>query len=131
MIVSALWIAPAALAIVNDIAQSRLNGDPLPSPRELIFSAGDWLIYSLLTPIIFAVANRWPIVRPHLSRRIGLHLAISLLFCVAWALGGTVLQVLLRRTFDPAEFQKAVAQGYGHFALEALRHSVSWIFTTL
>jgi len=130
-IVSALWIAPAALAIVNDIAQARLNGDPIPSTRDLIFSAGDWLIYSLLTPIIFAVANRWPIVRPHLARRIGLHLAISLLFCVAWALGGTVLQVLLRRMFDPTGFQKAVAEGYGHFALEALRHSVSWIFTTL
>jgi LytS/YehU family sensor histidine kinase len=42
-----------------------------------------------------------------------------------------VLQIILRRTFDPAGFQQAVAPGYGHFALEALRHSVGWIFTTL
>lgn len=131
MLVSAVWLAPALLAVVDAVAQRRLSGDPPATPTELIFAGGDWLVYALLTPIVFAIAARWPVARPQLARRIALHLGIALLFCVAWALGGTTLQFLLRRLFDPAGFHKLVAAGGSAFWRRVGVESLSWIFTTL
>jgi signal transduction histidine kinase len=131
MLVAALWIAPAILAAVDAIAQSRLHGDPWPSAQDLLFSGGDWLIYAFITPIIFAIVHRWPIVRPRIWQRTLFHLAISLIFCVAWAVGGTILQLVLRSIFDPAGLQTFMTEPGPPFYLKVLRNSVSWIFTTL
>jgi len=131
MLVSALWIAPAVLSAVDAIAQSRLHGGPLPSAQDLLFSGGDWLIYAFITPVIFGIVNRFPIVRPRLWQRTLLHLAISLLFCVAWAVGGTILQLTLRWLFDPEGLRTFMTEPGPPFWLKVLRNSVSWIFTTL
>src|SRR5512132_2547403 len=95
MLVSAVWIAPAVLATISHVAQGRLHGEPPASLRELLWTGGDWLVYAVLTPPIFAVSRRWPIARPHVPRRAVLHLVFSLLFCVAWAVSGKVLQLAL------------------------------------
>jgi hypothetical protein len=80
MIVSAAWIVPAVFAVINRLAQTPLQGwDPAPA-RELLFEFGDWLLYAVLTPGVFAVSKRWPLTRPHLVRRIVLHLLFSLLY---------------------------------------------------
>ena len=68
MLVSAVWIAPAVLATIDRVAQRRLHGEPPASAQELIWAGGDWLVYALLTPPIFAAARRWPIARPHVAR---------------------------------------------------------------
>lgn len=112
MIVSAAWIVPAVFAVINRIAQARLQGWQPATFRELLFEFGDWLLYAFLTPGVFAVSRRWPLTRPHLVRRAVLHFFFSLLFCVAWATCGQVLRLILMRTFAPIEW-------------------LSWIFTTL
>src|SRR5213595_3050964 len=89
MVVSLMWVAPAVLAAIDRLAQPSLRGDSVPSASDLIWAGGDWLLYAFLTPIMFWIVGRWPIARPHLARRAVLHLTISLLFCAAWALGGT------------------------------------------
>jgi len=61
----------------------------------LLFEGGDWLLYAFLTPAVFAIAHRWPLARPHLARRAAFHLAMSLLFCAAWAGAGTLLRAAL------------------------------------
>src|SRR3989454_8042213 len=95
MLVSAAWMGPAVLGAVNEVAQRRLgDGSPASLP-ELLFASGDWLLYAFLTPAVFVIARRWPLSRPHLARRAALHLAISLLFCAAWAAAGTVLKLVL------------------------------------
>src|ERR1044072_5455094 len=114
MIVSAAWIGPAFFAVINRIAQARLQGWEPATLRELLFEFGDWLLYAFLTPGVFAVSRRWPLARPHLVRRSVLHVFFSLLFCVAWATCGQVLRLILMRNFD-------------QFGIEWL----SWIFTTL
>ena len=76
MLVSAVWIAPAVLATISQVAQRRLNGEPPASLRDLLWAGGDWLVYAILTPPIFAVARRWPIVRPHIAGRVALHLGV-------------------------------------------------------
>src|SRR5829696_4627310 len=95
MLVSACWAVPALLATVNEIAQRRLGGGPPPRLAELLFAGGDWLIYSFLTPAVFVAARHWPLERPRLARHVAVHLAISLLFCIAWAGAGAILRAIL------------------------------------
>lgn len=121
LIVSALWIAPALLAMINHVAQTRLHGDPWPPLRDLLFTGGDWFIYAFITPPIFAIARRWPITRERVRSRVALHLGISLLFCVLWAVGGKLLQLAIGLFVDA----RALAEGL------APRDWISWIFTTL
>jgi signal transduction histidine kinase len=116
MLVSAAWIGPAILGAVDMVARQHLNGWPPVSTRALLFVSGDWLLYALLTPAVFALARRWPLSRPHLVRRAALHLLLSLLFCAAWAGAGTVLRALLM----PADLEGGAGL-----------HFVSWLFITL
>jgi two-component system LytT family sensor kinase len=129
MLVSAAWILPAAFAAINRVVQVRLNGwDPVTA-RDLVFEGGDWILYAFLTPGVFAVSRRWPLVRPNLGRRALLHLAISLLFCVAWATCGKLLQLGLGLIFDPGAVHEALAgdQVWRKAGIEWL----SWVFITL
>lgn len=117
MIVSAAWIVPAVFAVINRIAQARLQGWQPATLRELLFEFGDWLLYAFLTPFVFVISKRWPLTRPHLVRRAVLHFFFSLLFCVAWATCGQVLRVVLG--------------GAAKFWLQMGIEWVSWIFITL
>ena len=77
MLVSAVWIAPAVLATISRGVGARLDGEPAVSVRELLWAGGDWLVYAVLTPPIFALSRRWPIARPHIARRALLHLLFA------------------------------------------------------
>lgn len=114
---SAAWIVPAVFAVINRIAQARLQGWQPATLRELLFEFGDWLLYAFLTPFVFAISKRWPLTRPHLVRRAVLHFFFSLLFCVAWATCGQVLRVVLG--------------GAAKFGLQMGIEWLSWIFITL
>lgn len=129
MLVSAAWVLPAGFAAVNRIAQTRLRGwDPVTA-RDLLWESGDWLIYAFLTPAVFAISQRLPLVRPHLARRAVSHLVFSMLFCVAWATCGKLLHWALMFLLDPNALREAMraAQFYREAGLDWL----SWIFVTL
>lgn len=131
MIVSAAWIVPAVFAVINRIAQARLQGWEPATLRELLFEFGDWLMYAFLTPAVFAISKRWPLTRPHLARRAILHFFFSLLFCVAWATCGQVLRLVLIRIFAPDVYHTAMQQGAARFWFGIGVEWLSWIFTTL
>jgi two-component system, LytTR family, sensor kinase len=131
MIVSAAWIVPAVFAVINRIAQARLRGWEPATTRELLFEFGDWLLYALLTPGIFAISKRWPLARPLLVFRVVLHLLFSILFCVAWATCGQILRVSLVSIFAPDVFQTAVQNGMAQFWRVFAIEWLSWIFITL
>ena len=126
MLASAVWIIPALFATIETTIQWRLNGWDRPSLRDILFSGGDWLVYGLLTPVIFWASNKWPVARPHFARRAWLHIGFSLLFCVSWAVSGKVLQAGLAYFLAPDQFAQYFATGRG-----VLVDVVSWIFTTL
>jgi two-component system LytT family sensor kinase len=130
MLVSAAWIGPAIFAVLNRLAQGRLNGWDAATPQELIFTGGDWFLYAFITPAAFAVSRRWPLTRPHLARRVWLHLAFALLFCVVWASLGKILGAALSIIFVPNAWHDAMAAGT-QFWLHAFRDWVSWILITL
>jgi two-component system, LytTR family, sensor kinase len=129
MIVSAAWILPAAFAAINRIAQARLQGLEPATARDLLWVSGDWFLYAFLTPGVFVISRRWPLARPHLVRRGVLHLAFSLLFCVAWATCGQGLRLVLGRVFAPDAMYAAIAAG--QFWRQVGVEWLSWIFTTL
>jgi len=131
MIVSAAWIGPAVFAVINRIAQARLQRWEPATLRELLFEFGDWLLYAFLTPGVFAVSRKWPLARPHLVSRAVLHFFFSLLFCVAWATCGQVLRLILIRTFAPDVYHHAMQAGAAKFWLQFGIEWLSWIFTTL
>jgi two-component system LytT family sensor kinase len=129
--VSLLWIGPAIFAIINVVAQRRLQGEPPAPIRELIWQGGDWFLYAFITPIIFWLSNRWPIVRPHLTRRTLIHGLMALMFCVVWAVGGKLLQAALAVYFDP-DAVRSTLQGSDPGRWGRLGRDVaSWIFVTL
>ena len=128
MLASVVWIIPALFATIEASVQWRLNGWDRPSLRDILFSGGDWLVYGLLTPIIFWASARWPVARPHFTRRAWLHIAFALLFCVCWAVFGKILQAGLAYFLAPAEFAKQFGSGNNR---QIVVDVVSWIMTTL
>jgi two-component sensor histidine kinase len=96
MLVSAAWIVPAILGGVDTVAQWWLSHDRAFPVREMLFTSADWLLYGIITPWVFVLARQWPLVRPHLGRRIALHVVLSLLFCAVWAGLGTVLRAFIQ-----------------------------------
>ena len=126
MFVSAAWILPAVFAIINRIVQARLQGWEPATLRDVIFEGGDWFLYALLTPGVFAVSRKWPLTRPHVVRHVLVHLVFSVLFCVAWASCGQILRLVLVLIFAP-EMVTGGDQFWREFGLQWL----SWIFITL
>jgi two-component system, LytTR family, sensor kinase len=116
MLVAAAWILPAVLGAINEVAQRRLAGDPPPAAAALLFASGDWLVYSVLTPAVFAISRRWPLSQPYIVRHASVHLIVSLAFCMAWAAAGAGLRAVL--------MPEALHGGAG-------MHFVSWLFITL
>lgn len=131
MLVSAAWIVPATFAVINRLAQVRLNGWDPATARELLWEGGDWLVYAFLTPAVFVISKRWPLAKPHLLSRSFLHLGMSLLFCVAWATCGKLLQFILIFLLDRNMLRTAMAAGPKQFWGSLTIDWLSWIFTTL
>ena len=123
---SAAWILPAVFAVINRIVQTRLSGWEPATIRDVLFQGGDWFLYALLTPGVFAVSKRWSLTRPRLVRRALIHLIFSVLFCVAWATCGQILRLLLVLIFA-RELMTGGAEFWRQFGVEWL----SWIFITL
>ena len=115
MLVSAAWIVPALLGGLDSAAQQRIWGQP-HDERAVLFTTIDWLLYGVITPLVFLLAARFPLARGRLPRRIALHLVAALVFCAVWAAAGTGV--------------KAIVQP-GTFGGSAWRFYQSWVFTTL
>lgn len=131
MVVSVAWILPAAFAVINRIAQPRLQGWEPATLRDLLWEGGDWFLYAFLTPGVFAVSKRWPLARPLSVRRALLHLLFSVLFCVAWATCGQFFRLVLMWIFAPDLFQTAMQNGAAQFWRQFGVEWLSWIFITL
>jgi signal transduction histidine kinase len=118
LLIFAAWLVPALLSGFNTYIQERLDGRS-PDWRWVLFSSIDWLLYAVLTPVVFRASRRFPLERPHLAGNIVLHVLGALGMCVAWAALGTLLRLGI---FPPAA---------GATAQKVWLGFVSWVFTTL
>jgi signal transduction histidine kinase len=108
-----------------------MQGEPPPDIAELLFIGGDWLIYGIVAPAIFAVSSRWPVVRPLVRKRMALHLGFALLTCVAWAVGGKILQYGLNFALRRDQARQFIASMGDNVAQGVTLDLVGWIFITL
>ncbi len=93
---SAIWTGPAVLGAVNEVVQHHFAGDSSAITRgAALWTASQWLICGLFTPLIFAGSNRWPFVRVAVWSRAVMHTSLALVFCTVWAALGVVLRQLL------------------------------------
>jgi sensor histidine kinase YesM len=131
MLVSAIWLWPAVFNVVSRILQGKLQGWDPATPEELFFQFGDWIAYAIVTPFIFRISARWPVVRPHVTRRVLVHLGFALLFCVVWALVGKMLQAGLFWLFQRDQFRATIAEAGDNLVGVLARNVASWILTTI
>ena len=131
MFVSAIWLWPAVFNVVTRVLQGKLQGWDPATPGELFFQFGDWIAYALVTPFIFRISDRWPVVRPHIGRRMLVHLGFALLFCVVWALVGKILQAGLFWIFEREQFHAEIAKAGPNLGLVLAKNVASWILTTI
>ncbi len=117
-LIFALWLIPALLSGFDSYMQSRLGGQPTEW-RWVIFNSLDWLLYAVLTPIVFRASRRFPLQRGRLARTVVLHVAGALILCVAWAGLGTLLRLVV---FSPRP---------GFTAAKFVFQLVGWVLTTL
>ena len=120
MIVAAAWIIPAILGAINSLGQYAVWGGHVEW-TEVLFTSLDWLMYGAFTPIIFRLSARWPLMRGTLSRNVPRHVFASLLFCVAWASGGTILRYIIDVKFRST----GVVHWYAGWILTTLPFGVS------
>jgi len=117
-LILAAWLVPALLSGFDTYMQDRLEGHAADW-HWVIFNGIDWLLYAVLTPVVFGASRRFPLKRPHIAGRVAIHIAGALAMCVAWAAMGTVLRLeIFPRTADLTVYK--VWLGF-----------VSWVFTTL
>jgi signal transduction histidine kinase len=114
--ISAAWLVPALLAVLDVYMQARLSHEAAPNPWLLLWTGGDWLIYGALTPLVFRIARLFPLRSSTLAPNLALHFLFSLLLCVVWAGTGLLLRYLI------------VPGPEGEVSLE---FAVRWLFITL
>lgn len=125
-LVSAAWVAPAILAAFQAYAEMRWGNWTDGTWRDIAFQGADWLLYALLTPIVFALGRRFPLHRDRLTRAVPIHFAASIGLCLAWAAGGTLLRHLL---FPPGN--QSLARELAGWFLTSLPFGVAVYFAVL
>ena len=101
-LIFAAWLVPALLSGFDTYMQDRLEGRSADW-HWVVFNGTDWLLYAVLTPVVFRASRRFPLKRPHIAGRVAIHIAGALAMCVAWAAMGTVLRLAI---FPPAPDRK-------------------------
>jgi len=87
----ALWSIPGVLAGVETILFQMMEGRHPPLGRVLIQQCAGWWAWAAMTPIVFKLAERWPLQRPLRTGTLTVHLVASL---VATLVHGTVYSLV-------------------------------------
>jgi signal transduction histidine kinase len=90
-LVFALWTVAAVCGALADYLSDYLVGEQTHFWAGFRRPLTEQWIWAALTPLVFFVANRFPLTRPHRARAIGVHVAAFLLLSLAHcALAGAV-----------------------------------------
>jgi two-component system LytT family sensor kinase len=131
MFVAAIWLWPAVFNVVSRVFGGLFLDWGTPSPRELLFTFVDWFGYALFTPFIFWAASRWPVARPHIARRVAIHLGFALLLCLCWALGGKLLDLILISSIEPDKLLAAISAAGNDLERMIAMNVLGWIIGAL
>jgi signal transduction histidine kinase len=87
----ALWSIPGVLAGVETVLFQMMEGRHPPLGRVLLQQCAGWWAWAAMTPLVFMLAERWPLRRPLRAGTVGIHLLGSL---VATLVHGTVYSLV-------------------------------------
>jgi signal transduction histidine kinase len=111
-----VWMVPALLAAFETYMFWRMSGRNHPFWRALVMEGPSWLVYAVLTPLIFALGRRLPLQRERLVRNAVVHLLVALCAGVVYCLVATKAS----KSFSPVP----IPMPFGRMAL-------SWTLSAL
>ncbi len=115
LLIAGASVIPATLSAFTSYLNSRFSRGSVDW-GAVIFAGAMWLFFGALTPIIYILAQRYPLTHEAIVRTISAHLTGALVLCVGWASLGVTLALLLNRR-PPQE--------------PLPRYYISWILTNL
>src|ERR1700730_17314031 len=127
LFIAAGCLVPALLNAFSSYLNSRFGARGSADWKLVAFAGFIWLIFGALTPIIYALARRYPLRRERIVRTLLAHGAGALVFCVAWTSACTWLS--LRLNLHP--MQEPLSHFYLSWLLTNFPLSVILYFTVL
>jgi histidine kinase len=80
----AAWSLPALVASYATYVAAGTQGHPLPLWRALAMQCPGWYVWVPVTPVVFAFARRFPVVRRPGWRAIGAHLGLMIVATILY-----------------------------------------------
>jgi two-component system, LytTR family, sensor kinase len=126
-LIAGACLVPAVLDGWQSYLQEVLGGSSEIPWRGMAFQAGEWVILGALTPLVYALAARFPLRGERVARNVLVHVAGALVLCVGWALLGVALRAVLGTLPSRMPLPAFVAS----WLLTSLPWSVFMYFTVL
>jgi signal transduction histidine kinase len=121
------WSVVGALTLMQDWMAALATGMSPPGIRSVQVLIVDVWLWALMTPLIFTCAERFPLVRPQVSRNLGIHLLLSTLF---WVLDAVIMDAVSPLLGSPSSpFLLSLANRFficvfSYFALAGIGHAL-------
>ncbi|MES2359202.1 MAG: histidine kinase [Gemmatimonadota bacterium] len=80
----AIWSLPAFVASYSSYVAAGAQGHPIAFWRALAMQCPGWYVWVPLTPVVFALARRFPVERRPNLRTVGVHVAFLILALVLY-----------------------------------------------
>lgn len=96
----AVWTVPAALAILETYTFARTGGRPFSLLSIVLREGATWGTYGVLAPLIFSLANRFPLRAPSLRSNLALHVCGAV---IAGSAAAAVDTVAVQLTLNPTD----------------------------
>ena len=97
LLIAVASLVPALLSAFTSYLNSRFARGGSADWGAVIFAAVLWLCFGALTPLVYALARRFPLRREGIVRAVLAHLAGALGMCLGWVSAGLLLSLLLNR----------------------------------
>lgn len=81
----AIWSVPALVAAYSTYVSAGTQGHPIEFWRAFAIECPGWYVWVPLTPVIFALAKRFPVIRRPSARAIGAHVGLMFIATVLYA----------------------------------------------
>ena len=103
VILVAVWAVPAALAVIETYTFARTSERPFSLESIILRETATWATYGVLAPLVFRLANRFPLRAPSVRRHLALHVCGAILAGSAAAAVDTAATQLTRNATDSAQ----------------------------
>lgn len=90
-----LWLVVASVFIAENVVNATMAGRPVRWALDVWGELTYWLVWVLLTPLLFFLARRFPFEPPRLGRNVVVHAAASLGIAPLQAFAATLIQLAL------------------------------------